>query len=145
MVATEAVSRTPLFERYACPPKQGNSHCGNRDAEWVEIRLEKRRENCIFCDRACATDAVGKARVFLSSERPIGAFSRGQESLQFIIGGDSIWSDANRRVWETLFNLGPHTCPGRRELKGCRRDSLNDDKKVDTYRNKENIYGNCST
>jgi hypothetical protein len=60
-----------------------------------------------FCDRACATDAVGKARVFLSSERPIGAFSRGQESLQFVIGGDSSWSDANGRVWETgttLFN-----------------------------------------
>jgi hypothetical protein len=115
----------------------------------VEIRLEKRRENCIFCDRACATDAVGKARVFLSSERPIGAFSRGgQESLQFVIGGDSSWSDTNGRVWETgttLFNLWPCTCPGRRELKGCRRDSLKDDKTVDTYRNKENIYGNCST
>ena len=27
----------------------------------------------------------------------------------------------------------------------CMRDSLKDDKKVDTYRNKENIYGNCST
>jgi hypothetical protein len=38
-------------------------------------------------------------------------------------------------------NLGPHTCTGRRELKECRRDSLKDDKKVDTYRNKENIYG----
>jgi len=75
-------------KRYTCPPEKGNNHCGNRDTEWEEIRLEKRRENCIFCDRACAIDAVGKARVFLNSERPIGVFSR-QENLQFVIGGDS--------------------------------------------------------
>jgi hypothetical protein len=88
-------------KRYACPPEKGNSHRGNGDAEWLEIRLEKRMGNCIFCDRACATDAVGKARVFLNSERPIGALSPGQESLQFVIGGEGSWNDGNGRVWET--------------------------------------------
>ena len=76
-----------------------------------------------------------------------------------------MWSDADRRIGDSSLevmavgmtrtpgngrrddnvNLGPHTCAGPRELKGCRRDSLKDDKKVDTYRNMEKIYGNCST
>jgi hypothetical protein len=55
-------------ERYACLSEKGKNYLGNRDAKWYAIGLERESEYCIFCDKACGIDAVGKVRVFLKSE-----------------------------------------------------------------------------
>ena len=85
-------------KRYAWPAKQGNNYWRNRDAKWYAIGLERGSEYCIFCDRACGIDAVGKVTVFLKSQRTIGAVRRGKENSQSIIRGDSSWNDANAMI-----------------------------------------------
>jgi len=47
---------------------------------------------------------MGKARVFVSSERPICVLSHGEINLSSVIGADISWKDLGDRIW----NSGGH-------------------------------------
>jgi len=44
---------------------------------------------------------VGKARVFLNSQQPIGVFTCGEMNLHSIIEADISWKDASDGIWKS--------------------------------------------
>ena len=48
---------------------------------------------------------VLESRGYFWNQNDQCVLSRRQENLQFVIGGDSSWNDANDRIWETRRTL----------------------------------------